>query len=93
MSDCIQMPGINMNGTSAQDLLDHQREIRDAARVLHDLLARYCPNGRDYQTLDDGAFTRARRAHDAKREQVRKIETEAMQIALHIVETSGAEYR
>lgn len=40
---------INLNGTSARELIAAQLRVKETATELHKALMAACPNGRDYQ--------------------------------------------
>lgn len=59
----IIFPQVNLNGTSAEALLRQYTQAADAIRVAVNAFVDAAPHGRDYQTLPDGAYERARAEH------------------------------
>lgn len=59
----MQLPAVNLNGTSGKGLFDLNLAVVDHLRSAIDALAAACPNGRDYQTADDGAYPKAIEEH------------------------------
>lgn len=47
----IVFPLVHLNGTHVDDLIQQQRDVRDACSVLYKALADAAPNGRDYYLL------------------------------------------
>jgi hypothetical protein len=81
------VPTIHLNGTSADELLNQQRAVCDAACELLNILNAAAPNGRDYYPQGDDAIRAAMDAHNARMASVRKILSEAQEAALAILET------
>lgn len=85
----MQLPIINVNGTSRSELLEqHQlvcRHIRHAIVALQEA----CPHGRDYQTLPgDKATTALHTAldeHSNRLLRLRQVLVEVETIAEHVV--------
>lgn len=48
-------PHVNLNGTSAEDLVTQRLAVHKAALALIDALKQMAPNGRDYPGDPDGA--------------------------------------
>ncbi|MBP7649697.1 MAG: hypothetical protein KA744_07615 [Phenylobacterium sp.] len=44
----MQLPTVNLNGTSKGDLLEQQVEAMEAIRAAIEAAQQACPNGRDY---------------------------------------------
>jgi hypothetical protein len=80
-------PQINLNGTSAEELIEQQLAVHKAAGDLLSALRQALPHGRDYQTLPHGGalvHLEARQQAEARYHAVAKIADEAMDIALNI---------
>jgi hypothetical protein len=80
----MQLPQVNLNGTSRDALLD---QYRDAYRAINDAIDALCkaaPHGRDYQTLPAGSYNVAREEHDARLVKLGSIKAEIEAIAIHI---------
>lgn len=82
----MQLPQVNLNGTSRDELATQYRNVYSAVDVALDLLCRFAPHGRDYQTLPAGSYDTARREHDARVEKLASIKAEIEAIAIHIQE-------
>lgn len=85
----MQLPIVNLNGTSASELLEQHllvcRHIRHAIEALQEA----CPHGRDYQTLGDEkapqALHRALDEHSNRLLKLRQVLAEVETIAEHVV--------
>lgn len=60
MSNIVQAPQINMNGSSKESLMTQVLAAADACHNLLSVLAEMRPHGRDYQTAPEGSYTKAR---------------------------------
>lgn len=73
MIENIITPTVNLNGTSADELLRQNiaavKAIRDAFRALQTA----APHGRDYQTVPEERFRLARHQHNARMEKLDDI--------------------
>lgn len=85
----MQLPIININGTSPSQLLEQQllvcRHIRHAIEAMQEA----CPHGRDYQTLGgekaSQALHRALDEHSNRVLRLRQVLVEIETIAEHVV--------
>lgn len=80
----MQLPQVNLNGTSRDELAMQYRNVYSAVDVALDLLCRFAPHGRDYQTVP-GAYEIARREHDARVEKLASVKAEIEAIAIHVI--------
>lgn len=84
-------PLVHLNGTSAQELVDQQRAILDAADPLLKALHAATPNARDYYTKPgpENWAELARRAHAERIKAVHQIMEDALTIAMSVQEQEG----
>ena len=76
------MPTINLNGTSAKQLLQECLLAIDAMRVAISAHAITAPRGREYQPT--GAFAQAQFEHTSRRDRLESVNRELEQIAEYI---------
>lgn len=85
----MQLPVININGTSPSDLLEQHMLVKRHLAHAIEALQQACPHGRDYQTishLDGGmAFQRAMDEHSNRLLRLRQVMVEIDTIAEHVV--------
>ncbi len=77
-------PVVNLNGSSARDLVDQQRAIADAAYDLITVMCAATPHGRDYQVSANGEYEAARAEHAETIKSAQAIRTRAVDICLAI---------
>jgi len=80
----MQYPQVNLNGTLGAILLRQYLDAADALRAAERRLDEAAPHGRDYQTLDDGAFRRAQDEHLDRKRRLESIIQELLDIAQEI---------
>lgn len=82
---------VHTNGTSAEELIDMQRAVLDAADALLKALHAATPNGRDhYNKPGPENWTElARHEHGERVKAVQQIMTDAMDIAVAVQEQAG----
>lgn len=78
-------PTLNLNGSSASDLIDPRLAAYDALRDAIKALARVCPHGRDYPG-DIDRCTTDRNAHYDRQQALHAIATEIVAEAVAIRE-------
>jgi hypothetical protein len=78
----VTKPTINLNGTSAKQLLEEHLLAIDAMRTAISTHAMTAPYGRDYQPT--GAFAQAQLEHTSRRERLESVISELEQIAKYI---------
>ena len=78
-------PTLNINGSSAADLIDPRRKAIDALRTVTDVLAHVTPNGRDYPD-DIFACMTDRISHYDRIATLNRIAAELMREAVAIQE-------
>jgi hypothetical protein len=81
----MQLPQININGTDREDLLKDYIEAKRALEAALTALSGIWPHGRDYQTLEPGAYQRARCEHAARIRAVGAIVAEIQALAESVV--------
>jgi hypothetical protein len=79
----LAMPLINMNGTSANELLTQLSEACLAVGAASGAVANAAPHGRDYQ-LNPGDYQIARKQHEARLMALQAISDELEKIAENI---------
>ena len=79
---------VNINGTSAEDLIDQRRALMDALSDAMKALQEMTPNGRDYPGRPDDCKA-DREVHYARFAQLDKLRNEIMDEALHIQQQSA----
>jgi len=80
----MQLPQININGTERSDLLKDYTTAGMALQHAVDALGACSPHGRDYQTLEPGAFSAAQREHADRIVRVRQVLAEIETLAEHV---------
>lgn len=70
----MQFPRINLNGTSANALIDETRQALNAVAKARDAVAEMTVHGRDYQTYPDLGNTEYRIARDEQTLRLRKLD-------------------
>lgn len=72
----MQLPVVNMNGTSGKDLFEMNLAAVGKLRDAIDALAKACPNGRDYQTLGPDAMRKATNEHSQRMARLLDVKAE-----------------
>lgn len=72
----MQLPTVNMNGTSGKALFEMNLAAVEKLRDAIDALAKACPNGRDYQTVGPEAMRRAVAEHGQRIERLQYVMAE-----------------
>jgi hypothetical protein len=80
----IIKPTININGTSARELLEQQVTAITTLRAAISTVQAAAPNGRDYQTALPGMFHLAQVGHADRLARLESVMSELEQIAEHI---------
>jgi len=62
----VTAPIINLNGTSADELMNQNIEAAEALRAAILALQKAAPHGRDYQTAMNDEYKQARAEHQAR---------------------------
>ncbi len=62
----LQEPDIHPNGSGRKELLAQFRAADEAIEGALEVIFRIAPHGRDYYTLGEGAYGRARSQHDER---------------------------
>jgi hypothetical protein len=62
----IQCPRLNLNGTSADELLSQIDSAIFALNKAATAMREAAPHGRDYQTIAPGAYSDARQEHEER---------------------------
>ena len=78
-------PKLNINGSSASDLIEPRRQAMDHLMDAIEALRQAAPNGRDYPGDYDGCAA-DRDRHFARLERIKAIREELMTEALHIMQ-------
>lgn len=84
-------PIVHLNGTSAQELIDQQRAVLDAADTMLKALHAATPHGRDFYNKPgpENWAELARRAHAERIKAVHQIMEDALTIAMSVQEQAG----
>lgn len=85
----LAKPMINLNGSSAQDLLDQLTDAVLAVSAAYDAVANTAPHGRDYQ-LNQDDYQIARVQHEARLVALQAINEELEAIAENVSEQQEA---
>jgi hypothetical protein len=85
-SKTLTCPSVNINGTSAKELQDQLMAAWRAGKVFQQMLAQAMPHGRDYQTVSQDAYRRARDEHLVRISHVEAICEELQAIAVDILD-------
>jgi hypothetical protein len=80
----VTKPTINLNGTTARELLEQQVMAIEAMRCAISRLQTAAPHARDYQTAPVGAFTSAMDEHRNRVKRLIGVMRELEEIAEHI---------
>jgi hypothetical protein len=80
----LRRPAVNINGTSAHELIKLQLGVKKAADALIKALRETAPNARDWQTAVGRNYTDARDEHFSIIEVVEAIRDDADALALAI---------
>ena len=87
----LAMPVLNLNGSSAEDLIEQLSDACSAVGAAQDALAKASPHGRDYQ-LNPDDYKLAREQHEARQMALRAIADELETIATHVYEQQAERY-
>lgn len=79
------IPTLNINGSSAKDLIEPRMEARQAIQTAIEAMLKATPNGRDYPG-DNSACVTDRITHYDRIETLSRIGHELMQEAVAILE-------
>lgn len=79
------LPTLNINGSSADDLIQPRRDAYDALQAAIKALQRVTPNGRDYPG-DNDACVADRDKHYARLKKINALRAEIMSEAIYIKE-------
>ncbi len=83
------LPTVNLNGTSADELLAQIAAVLLASNTLREALKSATPHGRDYPNPDD--ITAAREQHFARLQALENIENDMVTMGLSIVRQQKGE--
>jgi hypothetical protein len=83
----MQLPLINMNGTSATSLLETGQAAIDAARALREALTGMAIHGRDYYPLGNEAVVRALNEHRLRCSAVDAVIADLTTYCEHVVKS------
>ena len=85
MGKPYETPIVNLNGTSKNELVEQQKEVYQAAKILLMALERATPHGRDYQTLStEEPYRTARELNKFEWRVVNDIQQRALNLAIAI---------
>jgi hypothetical protein len=80
-------PQINLNGSPRERLVEQQCDVLRALRELQKAMGEASPNGRDYQTMPMGTFSRAQEAWQERWQVIEDMHREIEAHALAIQES------
>jgi hypothetical protein len=80
----LVVPALNINGTSAKELLAQIREAWHGVREARRLHGLTIPHGRDYQTVDPRLYRLAREQHHQRTAALAAVEDDLERIATGI---------
>lgn len=81
----IMKPVVNLNGTSAEELIRQNVEFLDALAEAEQAAQRTAPHARDYPG-DTNSFLEATKVHASRVERIAKLREEVMEETLKIQE-------
>jgi hypothetical protein len=85
MSDKPTAPVVNINGTSAKNLLEEYRAAGHALRTAIEAVSAMTVHGRDFQTAPEGLYQKARAEQVERLRKLQDVlkEVEAMHMAVY----------
>ena len=89
LAEDLVVPTVHLNGTSKAELLQQVLDAMKALSTASGALARMSPHGRDYYVQGDGAYARARDAHQRRRSKVEAVIAELETLAAAIQAQPG----
>jgi hypothetical protein len=89
----IIVPVVNLNGTSAERLLEGYREALDALRAARSAMHMISPHGRDYQTEERTVYMEAADQHQSRLRALDQMYQEIELIALAVQDQKHAKGR
>lgn len=81
----VYSPKVNINGTSADELLEQNKEALRALLEAFAAVQQCAPHGRDYQTVEPEQYRLARQQHNRWLTQLDDMRKEIEQVALDIL--------
>jgi hypothetical protein len=86
-------PVINLNGTSASNLVDEYKAAYKALLVAYEVVQRVTVHGRDFQTAPSGLYEKAREEQIARLAQLKNMADGFMALALNVQDQADARRR
>jgi purine-nucleoside phosphorylase len=80
----MQFPQINLNGTSGTELVEQYIAAAAMVRAALETVRKMEVHGRDYQTLEAGAFQVAQREHIDRQRKLSSVAAELEALALEV---------
>ena len=77
-------PVINLNGTSAEVLLEEYKMAYTATQAAIEALRRMTVHGRDFQTAPEGTYEKARAEQIARMEKLQQVGVEIVSLACEV---------
>jgi hypothetical protein len=89
----VIVPVVNLNGTSAEKLMEGYREALDALRTAISYMPSIEPHGRDYQTEERTVFSEAADQHRSRVKALEGVYQDIELIALAVQDQQHARGR
>ena len=86
-------PVINLNGSSAEHLVEEYKTAYQAVRAAYEALRHVTVHGRDFQTAPEGTYEKARAEQVARLEKLRQVEDDLASLACDVQEQLDARKR
>lgn len=80
----LTYPRVNINGTGKQQLIETLKDAHQTLSDAIDVLGQTAPHGRDYQTLPEGMYTRAREDYEKRIAMLVRVRDEILDIAVNV---------
>jgi len=74
-------PVINLNGSSAQTLVEEYKAAYTAIRVAYEAVQQVTVHGRDFQTAPEGTYEKARAEQTARLTKLQEVEDDMAELA------------
>lgn len=87
----VSPPILNLNGTSAEMLLEQRHKLAQALELARSDLREAAPNGRDWQTVRDPATFKAAQAEHARRDDALRLLIDVVRAEIEAIDAQQLE--